>query len=151
MSMSDQNGLTVNAWPSNGMYPLRKASNLLNGVYNGNWDDSLHPFPMIKAYFVVDLGRETYVKKVKIILPSLYSINYRFTKISMRLGQTPQHGDFSTHEELIYFEGPPTVPSFILIYEPKFPKLGRYISVQTLHSNEMQVGYVQIYTQPENE
>ena len=153
--LSDKNGVTVLAWPKNSYFRNRFTEDLLNGFYDGNWDESIHlgGFPgRFGACFRIDLGAELYVRRIKIYTVGITSLYpHRFQKISIRLGNTAgdfsgsSAGDFSGNPEIGYFEGPPTGFTFSLVIELKVPQLGRYLSAQTLSKDDFQFGHVQVH------
>ena len=143
--ISDKNGVSVSAWPHNLWYHARKPdSDFLDGYYNGNIDQTLHLWPSYGAYFVIDLGSEVYIWRIKIFRSELGRKLGRFRKVSIRLGHTAETGDFSRYSELAYFNGDPTHLNFFFVVEPKPPQVGRYISVQTMSTKDLQVAHVQV-------
>ena len=95
-----------------------------------------------------------YVRKIKIIPGPRVEFGYRFEGISVRLGHTAATAtaDFSTYEELIYYVGPPSASSyFSLIIDVKPARMGRYISVQSMSTSQIQIGYVHSFTQTKQE
>ena len=141
--ISDKNGVTVSAWPVHSEFPERSTDDFLDGIFNGYWDTTLHLGPSYGSFFLIDLGTELYVRRIKIYNAAIAGTYDRFSKISIRLGNTG--GDFSLNPEITFFEGPPSGFAFSFVFEPRAPKLGRYISAQCLSATEFQVGHVQVH------
>ena len=146
--LSDKNGVTVSAWPVNSYFPQRSTDDFLDGFYTGHWDETLHLGGVsghYGAFFLIDLGAELYVRRIKIYNPTIHHLyDERFRNISIRLGNTG--GDFSENPEIGFFEGPPTGFAFSFVVKLKVPQLGRYLSAQSLSSEDFQVGHVQVHT-----
>ena len=141
--ISDKNGVTVSAWPFHSLFPARTTDDdFLDGYYNGDQDQTLHLWPSYGAYFIIDLGSEVYVRRIKIFRSEANRILGRFRKVSIRLGHTAETGDFSRYSELAYFNADPT--DFFFVVEPKPPQIGRFISVQTMSTKDLQVAHVQV-------
>ena len=138
--LSDKNGVTMSAWPVSSWFPERSPQNLLDGIYDGNWAKTLHLNEVYGSYFLIDLGAELYVRRIKIFNAVVVG---RMSKISIKLGNTG--GDFLRNPEIGFFEGPPTTLSFSFVVEPIVPQLGRYLSAQSLVSDGFQVGHVQVH------
>ena len=143
--IAEKNGITVSAWPFNWYYPARTTDNdFLDGYFNGDPDRTLHMWSSYGAYFIIDLGSELYVWRIKIYRAAIGRSFNRFSKVSIRLGHTAETGDFSRYSELAFFDGDPTDLYFFFIVEPKHPQIGRYISVQTMSTEPLQVSHVQV-------
>ena len=143
--ISDKNGVTVSAWPFNWMFPARTTDDdFLDGYYNNDVDQTLHIWPTYGAYFIIDLGSEVYVWRIKIYRGGVGVSFGRFSKVSIRLGHTAETGDFSRYSELGFFDGDPTDTYFSFVVEPEYPQIGRFISVQTMSTVSLQVGHVQV-------
>ena len=127
-------------------HPLRTPGNLIDGVYSGTYDDTGMVIGT-DPYFLIDLGEEVIVKKIK-LRPNYVNVHVnRFHKITVRIGDVPKTGDFSTYEELGYYQGPYSGKEFIWSFEVDPPVSGRYVSIQkasTVHTI-LQIGHLQIY------
>ena len=143
--LSDKNGVTVTSWPFHSMFPTRNTDDFLDGVFNGEVDQTLHMYPRYGAYFLIDLGMELYIRRIKIYNKVIgRTDSRRFSKISIRLGNT--NGVSLDNPEIDFFEGPPSGFGFSYVLELKIPQLGRFLSAECLTSQDFQVGHVQVHT-----
>ena len=143
-------GVTISGSSIHWLFTERKASNLMDGVYNSD-DVSTAFFKTQRSYFLIDLGQKFYLKAIKLYPLYGNSPRGRFSKISVRLGNTRRSGHFTDYTEVGYFDIGETPSDFVFTTDVNSPMQYRYVSVQSMTLDELVVGHVQIYTQTDQE
>ena len=143
-------GVTISGSSIHWLYRGRKATNLMDGVYNSD-EGSTAFFKNQRSYFLIDLGQKLYVKAVRLYPLYLNRPFWRFYKVAVRLGNTYRSRFFPDYTEVGYFDIGETPSDFVFTTDVNLPMQYRYVCVQSMTLNEFVVGHVQIYTQTEEE
>ena len=126
--------------------PTRLVGNLLDGFYDfvlGNcyWTT---PEPPTLPFVCFDMGATRTISKIKLYAqPNDNSANY-FKEIYMKLGDTPQSGDFSSYETFDFFAGAAEGTEFIYESDVSTPMHGRYLAIQSIYE-KLQLCHIEVY------
>ena len=143
-------GVTISGSAIHWLLPYCRATNLMDGVYDSK-EASTAFFKNQRCYFLIDLGQKLHVKAIKLYPYYGNNMPWRFSKVSVRLGNTRRSGYFTDYTEFGYFEIGKRLSFFAFTTDVNSPMPYRYVSVQSMTLGEFMVGHVQIYTQTEEE
>lgn len=143
--LTAQSGVTIHAaTPTYALYPKRVASNLLIG-YCYAISDSMYITRVPNAFVVFDLGSTYKIRNVTILSEAYDAAVWRFKDIEVRVGSSPQTGDFTSYTLLgaMPFAAPHGWYEFHT--DAPVAVAGRYVSVQSKETvNEFMICSVEI-------
>ncbi|XP_047740343.1 uncharacterized protein LOC125179141 [Hyalella azteca] len=129
--LTAQSGISVYAnTPQSGGNPLRKPSNLLDGVYTGDPEECFMSKPANNPYIVFNLTRTAAVRNVVMVSISDSGKEDSFQNMDIRVGTAPKTGNFSSYEQLAYMDGMAPHPSYEYTSNATKPIIGNFLSIQ---------------------
>lgn len=125
----------------------RKPVNLLDGYFDKDRDNAYLSDPGTNNFVVFDLGSTFKVRSVTVQAEPGPMATQRFKEIQVRVGNTPQTGDFSSYTLIGYMPGAASGPSHEFKTPNPEPVPGRYVSVQSVgYLIGLQICLVEIFT-----
>lgn len=146
--LTGQSNITIHAATGAALgYPIRIPTNLLKGYCYDNYNIIYMSQRNTQAFVVFDLGAEHAVRKIIVHSETENgAVHRRFTSFEVRVGTTPQSGDFTSYTLMGSMTDIPQYGWYEFHTNAPAPVSGRYVSIQCMDTSlEIALCMVEIF------